>query len=403
MSGRRPRAVALFSHDSQGLGHVRRNIEIAAALVRDDADVETLLISGAPGAGSLPLPSRTRLVTIPAVRKDARGRYVSQQRRHSLRATLAERGARTAAAVRELDPDVLVVDKHARGLFGELDTTLAEIASARADGRGPALVLGLRDVLDDPETTRREWDAERTTETVLTHYDQVWVYSDRTVHDPVLSYGFGPELADRVRYTGYLGRGRGAGLRVPAQAPVPAQPFVLGLLGGGQDGAALAREFAEASAPRGYLKILVTGPYLDRATLRRLQRTAAGRPGDLLVLPFLASTQPFVRRARAVVTMGGYNTVCEVLESGTPALVVPRVRPRREQAIRAELLAATTHLDSMHPDLARSDRLADWLAGAVRRPRRRHDIDLDGLARLPQLVGSLVASRAGAEVARAHA
>lgn len=401
MNGRRPRAVALFSHDSQGLGHIRRNVEIAAALVRDDVDARTLLISGAPAAASLPLPPRTRLVTIPAVRKDSHGRYVSRQRWRSLGATLAERGARTAAAVRAFDPDVLVVDKHARGLFGELDTTLDEIASARADGRGPALVLGLRDVLDDPETSRREWDAERTTETVMTHYDQVWVYSDRAVHDPILDLD--PALAERVRYTGYLGRGRGTGLGVPPQAPVPTQPFVLGLLGGGQDGAALARQFADASAPRGYLKVLVTGPYLDRGTLRQLQRTAAGQPGDLLVLPFLPSTQPFVRRARAVVTMGGYNTVCEVLESGTPALVVPRVRPRREQAIRAERLAATTHLDSMHPDLVRPDRLSDWIATAVRRPRGAHGVDLDGLARLPRLVEALVASRTETEAARAHA
>lgn len=390
MSGQRARRVALFSHDSQGLGHIRRNIEIAGALQRGGHATEILLVSGAPGAAELALPHDARLVPIPPVRKDTDGTYLSGDHHSSLHATLAERGRVTAAAVADFEPDLVVVDKHPRGLGGELDEMLAHVARRRSTGDGPAMVLGVRDILDDPETTKIEWDRDDTSAAVIEHYDQMWVYGDPSVHDPVAAYGWEPELAARVRYTGYLSRGRGGGM-VRSGANVPAQPFVLGLLGGGQDGADLALAFADAPAPRGYLKVLVTGPYVPHRTLRAL-RQRERRDGDLLVLPFVASTLPLVRRARAVVTMGGYNTVCEVLATGAPVLVVPRTTPRLEQAIRAEHLAVATHLSWMHTSLARPSALGGWLADAVRSGRRRHTIDLDGLDRLPILADTLIAS-----------
>ncbi len=393
----RTRRVALFSHDSQGLGHVRRNIEIAAALVRADDDVECLLISGAPRATALALPTRTRMVTIPAVRKDKDGSYLSHRRDRTLAQTLAERGEATRAALAEFAPDAVIVDKHPRGLQGELDAALAELDARRADGGGPAMILGLRDILDDPATTRAEWDRDRITEAVLAHYDEVWVYGDPQVHDPVSAYDLPAAVAERVRHTGYLSLGRGGGMT--ASTPVPAQPFVLGLVGGGQDGAELARAFGAAWSPRGYLRVLVTGPYMDPAVLTQLQRRADAT-GDLLVLPFVPSTLPLVRAARAIVTMGGYNTVCEVLATGAPTLVVPRVRPRLEQAIRAERLAAATDLQTLHPARADAVTIGDWLEDAVARGRRPHPIDLDGLQQLPQLVASAIRTRQ--EAPRAH-
>ena len=55
--------------------------------------------------------------------------------------------------------------------------------------------------------------------------------------------------------------------------------------------------------------------------------------------------------ARGVVTMGGYNTISEVLQTGVPALVIPRVRPSEEQLIRASELVALGLADMLHPDL----------------------------------------------------
>lgn len=71
----RRRHLALYSHDTQGLGHIRRNIALAASLVGSDPATDVLLLTGAPEATSLPLPPNTDIVTLPTLCKDQTGRY----------------------------------------------------------------------------------------------------------------------------------------------------------------------------------------------------------------------------------------------------------------------------------------------------------------------------------------
>lgn len=92
------------------------------------------------------------------------------------------------------------------------------------------MVLGLRDVLDDPRRTRREWDDQRATAAVDRWYDQLWVYSDPRVQDPIADCRLPAALRSITRYTGYLGWGR-AGLESPPatrRVIVPDPPYVLG-------------------------------------------------------------------------------------------------------------------------------------------------------------------------------
>lgn len=64
-----PRRVAFYSHDTQGLGHIRRNIALAAALVAAEPDTDVLLLTGNPEAATLPLPPNTDIATLPTIRK----------------------------------------------------------------------------------------------------------------------------------------------------------------------------------------------------------------------------------------------------------------------------------------------------------------------------------------------
>ena len=53
------------------------------------------------------------------------------------------------------------------------------------------------------------------------------------------------------------------------------------------------------------------------------------------MIRFTPKIERLMMRAVAIVGMGGYNTFCEILSFDKPTLLVPRVVPRREQAIRA--------------------------------------------------------------------
>ena len=389
------RRIAFYSHDTQGLGHIRRNIALAGAIVAAEPRTDVLILTGAPQATSLPLPPNTEVITVPTVAKDADGAYTAATFAMDLDSLLSLRSNVITTALTAFAPDVVIVDKVARGLDGELEQGLAALRGIRGHttGRRPRVVLGLRDILDDPLTAIREWRTSGTTRAIAEYYDEVWVYGDRSVVDVVRDYDLPAQVAARIRYTGYLAEGRSEGLVAPRdepkKSPVP-RPYVLCMVGGGQDGYDTALAFARASYPAGHTGVVVTGPYMQPSLRLRLKEIAAER-GDLVIREFVTNTIELIGGAAAVVSMGGYNTVCEVLTEDVPGLIVPRVRPRQEQLIRAERLSDLGLADAMHPDDVTPDRLADWLATAVTStgPRGRGVIALDGLRRVPQIVAEL--------------
>jgi len=77
--------------------------------------------------------------------------------------------------------------------------------------------------------------------------------------------------------------------------------------------------------------------------------------------------------------MGGYNTVCEVLASSAPALIVPREEPRREQLIRARALQDAGAVDVMRDADLDAGALTRWVARAVARRVLRAHLRRDGL------------------------
>lgn len=390
----RVRRVALYSHDTQGLGHVRRNIALAAALVAADPATNVLLLTGAPEATALPLPPRTEVLTLPALAKDVHGAYASRVLDAPLADVLGLRTSVMTAALVSFRPDLLVVDKVARGVGGELDTVLRDVRRA-TDAK---VVLGLREVLDDPEVARAEWLRDRTGDVLAELYDAVWVYGDPAVYDPVAEYDLGPAVAAMTRYTGYLGRGRDQGTRTRSRAQArvhpPRAPYLLCLVGGGQDGFDLAHAFLRAPVPAGHEAVAVSGPYMSADARRGLRDAAAANPAARL-LEFVPDAVEFVAGATGVVSMAGYNSVCEVLAAGRPALLVPRVRPRREQLVRAERLAGLGLVDVLRPDRCTPEAVGAWLARVADAGRLHATgrVDLDGLARVPRLARELVTGR----------
>jgi len=383
------RRVALYSHDTQGLGHIRRNILIAASLVAAAPGTDVLLLTGAPEATMLPLPPSTEVLTLPTLHKHADGHYSPRVLSGPLTDVIRMRSLLLDTALVSFDPDLFVVDKVARGVHGELDVALTAL---REHGR-TRTVLGLRDVLDSPVAARHEWEAACTTEAVRDLYDEVWVYGDRRVYDPVEEYALPQEVTRKLVFTGYLAGPRPLGLRARGSGTFspdpPLQPFVVCMVGGGQDGMELARSFLHTVLPLGHQGVILTGPYMPAGRRAELICDAARRR-DITVHEFVAGTHTFLRRAEAVVSMGGYNSVCELLGADCPALIVPRVTPRTEQALRADRLARAGCVDVLPPASATPGRIGDWLAWRTRAPTRaRRDIDLDGMTLVPRLAGRL--------------
>ena len=370
--------IALYSHDALGLGHLRRNLAIARALSGRGAS--TLLVTGVREAGAFPAPRGVDYLTLPGWAKDGHGGYRPRHLDMTTQSLVTLRAETMRVALRAFAPDVLIVDKHPLGLDGELVPALDALHE-----QGTRCILGLRDVLDQPERARREWVAARSEEAVRDRFDAVWIYGDPRVYDLVERCSLGPAVRERARYTGYLGSGRSA----PAAAESrTGRRLALCMVGGGEDGFALAEAFAQAPMPPATDGMVVTGPRMPAAQRRALRRKA-GRQVE--VVDFLPAPDRVIDRADVVVSMGGYNTVCELLARDKRTLIVPRVAPRLEQLIRSRCLGRRRVVDVVHPINASPAAIGDWLAQRPSRASARECIDLGGLRRLPALLDSVVA------------
>ena len=173
---------------------------------------------------------------------------------------------------------------------------------------------------------------------------------------------------------------------MPEAMDLPSGDLTLCVIGGGRDGMPLASAFLRAKLPAGRGGVLVTGPLMEGEDRTLLHSLASGR-SDMRLIEFVTDPQPLMCCADRVISMGGYNTVCEVLAFQKRALIVPRVTPRREQIIRAERFSALGLLDVLHPDGLSPGALESWIgaeAGAVRAAETV--LDFHGARRLPELL-----------------
>src|SRR5256712_3393681 len=261
-----------------GLGHMRRNLLLAQALRHSRLQAVGLMMAGARETSLLPPPAGVDCVALPSLWKDGAGQYHPRHLAVSLEELLALRARTAGAALEAFAADVLIVDNVPRGALRELDPVLE---SLRARGR-TRLVLGLRDVLDAPAVLQDEWARAQNQDAVRAYYDAIWVYGDPAVYDPVREYAFAPDVAAKVRYTGYLDqRARVKFRRRGGKDPIAALGWSGGLLalclvGGGQGGAQLAEAFMGAGLPPDTNGLLVTGPCMPALVQALLGASRAG-------------------------------------------------------------------------------------------------------------------------------
>lgn len=392
--------VALYSHDTMGLGHARRNLLIAQAISESFENADILLITGNRETTTFPMPERTDCLTMPSIHKAVDGSYRARRLDVPLHDLIRLRSGLIDSALETFQPDLFIVDNVPRGVSRELDPVLERLRQ-----RGTTrCVLGLRDVLDSPQTVAWEWARKDNYEAIRRYFDQVWVFGDREIYDPVAAYGFPADIAERFRFAGYLDqRARLSIARAGDADPLASFRFstdrlALCVVGGGQDGAQLAETFVRSPMPEGMHGIVLTGPFMPDGVLADLYQVAAQRD-DMGVLEFVPEPGVLMARADRVVAMGGYNTICEVLSHEKTALIVPRVVPRQEQLIRARRMSNLGLFDMCHPDDLCPEAIGAWLASpAAQIPAGP---DLLGVHRLPALVDGVLPVTAAIDLERA--
>ena len=245
-----------YSHDTFGLGHLRRSRALATALTGSDSDMSAIILTGSPVAGRFTFPERVDHIRLPGVTKLSDGSYVSQMGGLSIDDTTSLRAGLIQSSVERYEPDLLIVDKEPTGFRGELLPTLEYL---RMRGR-TRIVLGLRDVLDEPDVLAAEWARKAATSAAEKFYDEIWVYGVRSVYDPTEGLPLSDATRARMHWTGYLRR------HMTEAIETPGRPYILVTPGGGGDGAAMVSLVLSAYEEAGDQlpdAVLIYGPFLS--------------------------------------------------------------------------------------------------------------------------------------------
>lgn len=276
------------------------------------------------------------------------------------------------------NPNIFLVDKEPLGLRGEVGNTLDMLKA-----KGTRLVLGLRDVMDDPGKLTDEWERKMAIPALRDVYDDIWVYGLPEICNPLEGVGNIPKsVLDKLSFTGYLRRTSVPTVNPSSMAGTNIQePFILVTPGGGGDGASLVDWVLRAyehDPDIPHQAFVVFGPFMH-IDLQAEFKTRAERLPNVHVATFDSNLENLVSRAAGVVAMGGYNTFCEILSFDKPSLIVPRTVPRLEQYIRASR-AQELGLVSMIVDDGSRD--PNEMARAIRELPKRpkpSDVHLPGL------------------------
>lgn len=381
--------ILMYSHDTFGLGHLRRCRTIAHALVEQFKGLNVLIISGSPIAGAFDFKARVDFVKIPSVIKLHNGQYTSLDEHIDLEETLSMRESIIRHTAEQFKPDMFIVDKEPLGLHGEIESTLRFLKETDC-----TLVLGMRDVMDAPHLLKKEWKRRKILPKLDELYDDVWVYGPPGFWNPLSGMRTSKSLNERITYTGYLER------HSPAESKGPLNTidgeYMLVTTGGGGDGADMvndvlaAYEHAEDNPELDLIPaVVILGPFMPTQERETILRRAE-KLSKISLLDFDSRIETLISNATALVGMGGYNTFCEILSFDKRAIIVPRTTPRQEQLIRTRRAKELGVVSMIEPQQATdAEKMARALAAL---PTRRKPseagcrLPLDGLEKIGSIV-----------------
>lgn len=393
--------IAFFTHDTFGMGHVRRCLNLVEATARRCSAAAILLVTGSPALGLITgRPANVDVVKLPTIAPTG----VTANRPPHLPIGTKEliriRRKTIATVIGAFAPDIFMADNFALGARRELLPTLEALRHTPT-----RTVLGLRDIVDTPEVVRERWAKERIAAALGDLYDHILVFGERDLFNVSREYGLDAATAAKVRHCGYVAR-RGAAGGEGFDALGLGRPRILATVGGGGDGLPLLDAVLGALERLGEVSaVVLSGPLQGRTDREAVAGRAAALGPRVVVKPYVEDPTRLMAEADLVVSMAGYNTVAELLRHGARMLLVPRdwrygehargtaAGVEMEQPLRARILAGAGLAAMMEPSELSPETLASAIRKHLARPRPAASMRFDGAERAAEILKGLVDER----------
>ena len=366
-----------------GSGHLSRALTLGRAFV--DVGHQVSIISG-----GIPVPqldhSGVELVQLPPLRSDGVNftKLLDDDGKVATQSYLEARQTMLTDTLERLRPDVLITELFPfgrRSLKQEFQTLLQH-----AKDIGTPLVLGsIRDILAPPSKPAKAIYAD---EMIGRYYDGVLVHSDAALTPLSLSWPVSADLEPFLHYTGFV-----APATPPPHPENAGKAEVIVSAGGGDVGTKLFMVAMQAATldPDRVWRILVGGSEAQ-SQIGKLELTA---PANVRIQPARPDFRQMLNHADVSVSMCGYNTALDVLQTGVSAVFVPfDAGGEVEQSLRADALSKQPNITVLKDaKLGPETLIAKLRKIQSTLPARKPSTHFDGATKTVSIVETMLSER----------
>ncbi|MGB3209669.1 MAG: glycosyltransferase [Desulforhopalus sp.] len=369
--------VSYYCQHVLGIGHFHRSIEICRAIARHHP---TTLILGGPQV-EVALPE-IDVLKLPGLQMDSEFQnMVPCNPALPLAEVKTKRIHQLFSHFQTNSPDIFITELYPFGRKAfkfELDPLLEAIR----DGSLPdcSCYCSVRDILVEKKTGREKFE-NRVVQILNSFFDGILVHADPDIITLDETFSLMDDIRIPLHYTGFvtkheptknLGRIRGRlGLS-------PADKLIVASIGGGNVGSellfAVIQAFRILSDSRPAHIQLFCGPYCDKRVFNALQNDYQT---NINIDRFTDQFPDWLKAADLSISMAGYNTCMNLIESGVPALVYP-FKQNREQRLRAERLGLKASITVLEESDLKPHLLAGKMEQQLEMGRCRATINLAG-------------------------
>jgi predicted glycosyltransferase len=344
----RNKRILFYSHDTFGLGHIRRTLKIANRLAESETSI--LIACSSPKARSFVSQPGIDYLNLPGFAKQVTGEYAPQSLNIPMEDFVELRSSLLLSAVKSFKPNIVIIDKEPIGVKKEL---LPSLEYLKENHPSTKIICGFRDILDEPVAVGNEFARKGTFQHLRDYFDHIFIYGEKPIFDFCQNYAFPEDLEKKIFYTGYIppdlnNQSDATLLRFDEE-----RPLVTLTLGGGGDGWPFLEVFLDIleqkNVPLPFNSVVLTGPFAPPELIQKA-RALSSRRGDIICHSFISNTLDLFQRSHLVISMGGYNTMTELAALQKYPLIIPRVVPRLEQLIRAMMFHDKDLADYIHPE-----------------------------------------------------
>ena len=408
--------IVFYSQHLMGVGHHFRNREIVRALSQNH---QVYFVDGGRPIPGGDLPDTVKRIQLSPVFASEEG-LSSDEPERDIQEVLRERCDVLCEAIENIDPDMFMIEFFPFDRWGFRSELISAIESARSINPDVKVICSLRDIpmraktvdligppMPDALVSTLRFDSvsiggmqyvhtlmarryyAEVCPTLNTHFDVLLIHGDTKVTRLEEHFPWVEDIEIPIEYTGYVSEK----LKSEQRRDGLPKRFVLVSAGGGAEAYELIVPCIEAwkllleqGITQGREMVIFTGPFVQDDQFESLKQMCDGRPFRLS--RFVPDFLSWMDVADFSISRAGYNTCMNVLETGTPALLVPSV-PMGDQVFRAEKLSELGLADVIASVDLSPDIVADVIAKGLSRSRTRHDIALDGANKTLEFVSKL--------------